>query len=170
MPKRLLSTRLFAVEHREYTGPDGRTVARDVVVHPGAVVILPILPDGRIVLIRNFRYTVEQELCELPAGTREPDESPAETARRELEEETGYRAASIAPFATFYTSPGVMTEKMYAFLASGLEEVGQNLVADERILVEPVSVEEARRRLTEGEIHDAKTIAVLGMYFARQGA
>lgn len=168
MRKRLLSTRLFAVEHREYPGADGTTVERDVVIHPGAVVILPILPDGRIVMIRNYRHSVEQELCELPAGTREPDETPEVTARRELEEETGYRAASIAPLATFYTSPGVMNEEMHAFLATGLEEVGQNLMADEEIRVEPVTRDETRRRLVEGEIHDGKSLAVLGMYFARQ--
>ena len=166
--KRLLSTRLFAVEHREYPGPDGAVIGRDVVVHPGAVVILPVLSDGRIVLIRNYRYTVERELWELPAGTREPDESPAETARRELEEETGYRADSVEALVTFFTSPGVLTEQMHAFVATGLVRVGQKLMADERIRVSPVAAAEARRMLVEGDFADAKTIAVLGMYFAKQ--
>ena len=89
MQKRLLSSPVFTVEHREYVRPGQSPVARDVVVHPGAVVILPILEDGRIVMIRNFRYTVEQELWELPAGTLEPGEAPLDTARRELEEEAG---------------------------------------------------------------------------------
>lgn len=168
MRKRLLSTRLFAVEHREYPVSGGVTVCRDVVVHPGAVVILPVMTDGRIVMIRNYRYTVERELCELPAGTREQGESPLETARRELEEETGYRAGVIDPLATFFTSPGVMTERMHAFVATDLEEVGQNLVEDERIRVERVPEGEALRRMTEGELEDAKSIAVLGIYFARR--
>ncbi len=168
--KRLLSTRLFAVEHREYPGPDGAVIGRDVVVHPGAVVILPVLSDGRFVLIRNYRYTVERELWELPAGTREPDESPAATARRELEEETGYRADSVEPLLTFFTSPGVLTEQMHAFVATGLAHVGQKLMADERIRVSPVAAGEARRMLVEGEFADAKTIAVLGIYFAKQNA
>ena len=168
--KRLLSTRLFAVEHREYPGPDGAVIGRDVVVHPGAVVILPILADGRIVLIRNYRYTVERELWELPAGTREPDESPEETARRELEEETGYHAESVQPLVTFYTSPGVLTERMHAFVATGLVHVGQKLMADEKIKVSPIASSEARRMFVEGEFADGKTIAVLGMYFAKQHA
>lgn len=168
--KRLLSTPLFAVEHREYPGPDGAVIGRDVVVHPGAVVILPILADGRIVLIRNYRYTVERELWELPAGTREPDETPAETARRELEEETGYRADSVQPLVTFYTSPGVLTERMHAFVATGLVHVGQKLMADEKIKVSPIASSEARRMFVEGEFADGKTIAVLGMYFAKSHA
>ena len=166
--KRLLSTRLFAVEHREYPGLDGAIIERDVVVHPGAVVILPVLSDGRIVLIRNYRYTVERELWELPAGTREPDESPAETARRELEEETGYRADSVRALVTFYTSPGVLTEQMHAFVATGLEHVGQKLMADEKIRVSPIASSEAERMLVEGEFADGKTIAVLGMYFVKR--
>ena len=123
----LLTTRLFEVERRVFPRVGQTSVRRDVVVHPGAVVILPVLEDGRLVLIRNYRYPVEKELLELAAGTREPDETPLETARRELEEETGYRAGVIEPLTEFYTSPGILTERMYAFLATDLTEVGQNL-------------------------------------------
>ena len=91
MRKRLLTTCLFRVEQRVYHRPGQEPISRDVIVHPGAVVILPILNDRRIVMIRNYRYTVEEELRELPAGTIEPEEEPIETARRELEEETGTR-------------------------------------------------------------------------------
>lgn len=162
--KRLLSTPLFAVEHREYACPGGGRIARDIVVHPGAVVILPILPDGRIVLIRNYRYAVDRELWELPAGTRESGEEPIDTARRELEEETGYRAEKMAPFIEFYTSPGILSEKMSVFVASGLTFVGQRLEAGEKIVTEPLSIDEIRERLLAGWFSDGKTIAVLGSY------
>ncbi|MFQ5414834.1 MAG: NUDIX hydrolase, partial [Phycisphaerae bacterium] len=89
MRKRLLTTPVFAVEHREFPRSGHPTVSRDVVVHPGAVVVLPLLGADRIVMIRNYRYTVDEALLELPAGTREPDEAPADTAHRELQEETG---------------------------------------------------------------------------------
>lgn len=164
MQKRLLSTRLFAVEQRVYRRDGGAPVTRDVIVHPGAVVILPVLDDGRIVMIRNFRYAVESELWELPAGTREPSESPVETARRELEEETGYRADAITPLMDFFTSPGVMTERMYAFRATKLTHVGQRLEAGERIETELLDVDEVRRRLIDGAFKDGKTIAVLATY------
>jgi len=168
MNQRLLTTPRFSVEHRVYARPDGRTFARDVVVHPGAVVILPVLGDGRIVMIRNFRHTVEQELWELPAGTREPSEVPLETARRELEEEAGYRAQRWEPLAEFYTSPGVMTERMYAFVATELTSIRQRLEVDESIVVCPVTEAETRRLLLSGEIIDGKSIASLGLYFLRK--
>ena len=167
MHQHLLSTRLFSVEHRVYERPGRAPVARDVVIHPGAVVILPILDDRRVVMIRNYRYPVEEELWELPAGTREPAESPVVTARRELEEETGYRAKNLTPMMEFYTSPGILTERMHAFVATDLTMVGQNLQGSERIEVEVLDLGDARRKLIRGEFADGKTIAVLGAYLAR---
>ena len=142
-------------------------ILREVVVHPGAVVILPILDDGRIVMIRNHRISVDQELLELPAGTRETGESPIETAARELEEETGYRAGRLVPLIEFYTSPGLSTEWMHGFVATDLTPVGQRLEPGERIIVEAAPISEVRRRFVSGEFVDGKTIAVLGTYFAR---
>ena len=168
MRTHLLSTRLFSVERREYTRSGGKPVSRDVVVHPGSVVMLPILGDGRLVMIRNYRYAIEQELWELPAGTREPNESPIETARRELEEETGYRAGRVSPLAEYYTSPGILTERMHAFLATELTLVGQGLEDSEQISVELIEPAEARRKLIAGEFPDGKTVAALGMYFLQQ--
>lgn len=165
MHKRLLTSHVFAVEQRTYDRVDRDPVCRDVVVHPGAVVVLPIVDAHDIIMIRNMRYAVEQELWELPAGTREQGESPIETARRELEEETGYRAGRIDPLMEFYTSPGICTERMHAFVARDLTEVGQNLQGDEQIVVERVGLLEARQRLIDGEFQDGKTIAVLGRYF-----
>ncbi len=167
MQEHLLSTSRFSVERRVFAGADGRSITREVVVHPGAVVILPIIDAHRIVMIRNFRYTIEQELWELPAGTAEPNESPIETARRELEEETGYRAGTMTPLTEFYTSPGVLTERMFAFVATDLTSVGQRLEHGERIVAEVVELDLVRRWLVNGELRDGKTIAVLGTYFAR---
>ena len=164
----LLTTRLFDVERRVFPRAGQTPVKRDVVVHPGAVVILPVLEDGRLVLIRNYRYPVEKELLELAAGTREPDEAPLETARRELEEETGYRAGVIEPLTEFYTSPGILTERMYAYLATDLTEAGQNLQGAEQITVVLLEPGEVLRMLQAGELEDGKTVAVLGLYFARQ--
>lgn len=164
----LLATSLFSVERRVYLQPGAAAVERDVVVHPGAVVILPLLDAQRLVMIRNYRYTVERELWELPAGTIEPNEEPIETARRELEEETGYRAGQIQPFMEFYTSPGIMTERMHAFVANDLRPVGQNLRGGERILPEVIDIDTVRRRLIGGFIQDGKTLAVLGTFFLRK--
>ena len=165
MRKQLLATRLFTVEHRVFPRDGREPITRDVVVHPGAVVLLPILDDGRIVMIRNYRYAVETELWELPAGTIEPGEEPIETARRELEEEAGYRAGRVRPMMEFFTSPGILTERMYAFLATDLKPVGQKLEAGERIVSHAVEVSVVRDRLMGGDIVDGKTIAVLGRYF-----
>jgi ADP-ribose pyrophosphatase len=158
---------IFSVERRVFEVASGKRVERDVVVHPGAVVVLPLLDEARLVMIRNFRYTVQEELWELPAGTREAGEEPIKTAARELEEETGYRAGSLEPLTEFYTSPGICTERMYAFVAAELTWVGQRLEPSERIDVEEVTLEDARRQLLAGEFRDGKTIATLGIYFAR---
>lgn len=167
MHKQLLATRVFSVERRTHPRPDGEPITRDVVVHPGAVVVLPIASEGKIIMIRNHRLTVEEELWELPAGTREPNEAPIDTARRELEEETGYRAGRMDPLVEFYTSPGICTELMHAFVATDLTLVGQNLEPGEQIVVESLSFAEVERRLVDGRFRDGKTIATLGTYFAR---
>lgn len=151
----------FAVERRLVPTGDGGTAMREVVLHPGAVVVLPLLDDGRIVMIRNHRFAVGETLWELCAGTLEDGESPEETAGRELVEETGYRAGRLEPLTTFYTTPGICTERMHAFLATDLTEVGQDLEETERIEVEAVTRERALEMVASGEVRDAKTIATL---------
>ena len=160
----LVNTPRFSVERRTYARESREPVVRDVIVHPGAVVILPFLADDRIVMVRQYRHSVERELLELPAGTIEPDEPPIETARRELIEETGYKAGSLEPLADFFTSPGILTERMYAFVARNLTHVGQALEHDEQLVVEPMGLDAAHRKLLAGELRDAKTMAVLGLY------
>jgi len=151
-----------------YPADDGSTIVRDFVVHPGAVVILPQLDQGRLVLIRNLRRAAEAELWELPAGTMEVGEHPLATARRELEEETGYISGRIEPFIEFFATPGFCTERMHCFVASELTPSKQNLERGEQIRVEIVEADWARRAILDGTIRDGKTIAVLGAYFLKK--
>lgn len=167
----LVIGRRLRVEERRLARRDGRVELRQMVVHPGSVVILPLLDDGRIVLIRNRRFTVERTLLELPAGTREPGEEPSLCAARELEEETGYAAGSLEPLLAFYPSPGTSDERMSVFVARGLSARAQQLDPSEQITVEPHTLSEALGLLRAGEIEDAKTIAALLYYrtFAAPG-
>ncbi len=168
MNETILKSSKFSVERRTSVTPQGRSVTREVVVHPGAVVILPMLDANRIVMVRNFRHSIQRELLELPAGTREPDEDPIETAGRELIEETGYRAGTLSPLASFYSSPGFTTELLHAFTATDLIRVGQRLDPGEEIVPEICDLDKARRMLATSGFEDAKTLAVLGIYFAAQ--
>lgn len=151
----------FAVDVIDLRGQSGQTMKREIVVHGGAVVILAVTEDDRIVLIRNQRFAVGREIWELPAGTLEPGEDPADCARRELEEETGYRAATIEPLSDFYTTPGICTERMHAFLARDLKHVGQQLEDGEAISVEPLPRQDVLEMIRDGRIDDAKTIAMI---------
>ncbi|MBN1589062.1 MAG: NUDIX hydrolase [Pirellulales bacterium] len=160
----LLQTRLFRVVQETHRTGDGRAHVYQIVRHPGAVTILPVLDDGRICLIENFRPAVGQTLLELPAGTREPDEDPAETARRELIEETGYRAERIEPINTFFMSPGILSEEMHMFLATRLTPGEQDLQGDEQITVRETPWDEVIRMIRDGRIRDSKTLVGLLYY------
>lgn len=163
----LLTARKFRVERREYTIPGRGPVSRELVVHPGAVLILPLLADGQVVLIRNYRFSAGAELLELPAGTLEPGEAPTACAARELEEETGYRAARLEPLCSFYTTPGFTNEFMHAFVATGLEKTAQRLEPTEQIRVEIMPLAAALEATADGRIADGKTIAALQVYHYR---
>ncbi|HSW46678.1 MAG TPA: NUDIX hydrolase, partial [Phycisphaerae bacterium] len=110
MDETILRARKFTVIRRTYDHPSLGQVAREMVVHPGAVTILPLLSAEEVVLIHNTRFTVGRELLELPAGTLDPPESPIDCAARELEEETGYVAGRLEPLCEFYTTPGFTDE------------------------------------------------------------
>ena len=161
--KSLLKCHKFEVFTKPIRLPGGGQRAYEIVAHPGAVVILPLLDGGRrVVLIRNYRYAIERELWELPAGTLDqPGEDPREAAGRELEEETGYQAGEMRAFGRFYTSPGFMTELIQVFVAADLKETRQRLEATEQIRVEVVDFAEAIRMIRDGRIEDAKTIVTL---------
>lgn len=153
--------RIFRVHVDEVAGPDGSRATREVVEHPGAVVVLPLRDDGRAVLLRQFRYAVGRELIEAPAGALRPGEEPEAAARRELAEETGYRARRLRPVAEVFASPGFCTERMYLFVAEGLEP-GPRAPEDGEYL-EPFAVDrrEARALLAAGRVEDAKTMLLL---------
>lgn len=160
--------RKFDFELIEFAGGRGGTVRREVVRHPGAVVVLPILADGRLVLIRNTRPSVDRSLLELPAGTLEPGEAPEFCAARELTEETGYAAAALTPLGRFYTSPGMSDELMWAFAATGLTHIGQRLEEDERISVVEMSAPAVLGLIDAGELVDAKSMLTV-LWAVRRG-
>lgn len=137
---------------------------RDCIVHPGAAVILPLLEPNIVLMIKNKRFAVGKTLWELPAGTLEPDELPLMCAKRELEEETGFKAKEFKPLLEFYSTPGFSNEKLYAFVAEGLKPTQQKTDADEEIEVHPVTWTEILALIKSGEIVDAKTLTVLMHY------
>jgi ADP-ribose pyrophosphatase len=156
--------RRVKVEQRVLARRDGRRELREVVIHPGSVVLLPLLADGRIVMIRNHRFAVERTLLELPAGTREANEAPELCAARELEEETGYRAGALREVIGFFPAPGSSTERMQLFIAEDLTKCAQNLDQTEQIEVVPMALDEALEHIRDNRIEDAKSIASL-LYF-----
>lgn len=161
----LLETRKFRVEELTHDTPRG-PVTRQVVRHPGAVVLLPLLPEGRICLIENYRAAVDRTLLELPAGTREPNEPPEKTAARELIEETGYRAGRIELLTEFFVSPGILDERMLLYLATELTPGPPEREHGEQIENREFPFEEALGMALQGKIEDAKTL--IGLLLARQ--
>jgi ADP-ribose pyrophosphatase len=157
----LLTTKKFTVVRHTIQTPGGTTKTREVVRHPGACVIVPLLDDGRVCLIRNFRIAVDQTLIELPAGTLEPPEPPAKTAERELIEETGYRAQKIELLHAFFLSPGILDEKMHLYVAKGLTAGETAREEGEEIENWLVPLDEAVAMVFRGEIQDAKSIVGL---------
>jgi ADP-ribose pyrophosphatase len=144
------------------TAADGSPVTRDIVVHPGAVAILPLVDAGHVCLLRNRRPNVGDTLVEIPAGTLEPGEAPDLAAVRELAEETGYRAATWQKLGAFYPSPGVLSERTHLYVASELTPGTMHLEKDEELMPEVVGWSQALAWALDGTIQDAKTlIAVL---------
>ena len=141
--------------------PSGRETKREVIRHPGAAAIVPLIAPGVVVLIKQFRYCVGKVLWEIPAGTLEEGETPMECAERELIEESGYRAGKLEPMGGFFPAPGFCTEYLSVFLATELEPCASAPDADEVISAHKVSLDEALRMIDDGEIVDAKTIVGL---------
>jgi ADP-ribose pyrophosphatase len=157
----LLETRRFSVVDETVIKPDGTTASCKFITHPGSVAVLPLVDQRRVCLIRSRRLTVGETLIEVPAGTREPNETPLETARRELAEETGYQADQFDELVSFYPSPGVSDERMWVFVATGLTAGTPAREANEEIENLIVSWEEALAMIDRGEIRDGKTIVAI---------
>jgi len=139
-------------------------VHTDIIVHPGASVILPLLSETEVVLIKNKRVAILENLLELPAGTISPPELPIECAKRELMEETGYKAHKIEPLGDFYSCPGFCNEQLFAFTAHHLEYIGQSLEPEENIEVQIYKLKQVYEMIEKGQIKDAKTMAVFFLY------
>lgn len=139
--------------------PNGNTAKRELIHHSGAVAVIPITKDNKIVFVKQFRKPLEKTLVEIPAGKLEEGEKPEVTAVRELEEETGYTTSNLSFITSFYTSPGFANELMYIYLTNDLKLLDKPIEGDEDEFVEVIelTLEEAKQYIKEEQIHDAKT-------------
>jgi ADP-ribose pyrophosphatase len=169
---KLLSSRIvfkgkvFSVRRDRLREPGGMTVTREVVAHHGSVVVLPVFADGSILLIRQYRHAVGGYLWELVAGHVEPGEQPKVAAGRELIEETGYVARHLRKLLEFFPSPGLLSERMSVYLATGLTPGVAQPEEDERILPRRFSLRAVENNIRRGQIRDGKSVAAI-LYYAR---
>ncbi len=166
----LYEGRLIGLRKDKVKLPDGRASTREVVVHPGAVAVVPLLDDGRVILVKQYRYAVGKTLIEIPAGTLHPNELAEECALRELREETGYTAGHLEHLTSLYLAPGYSTELLHVFLATDLKPESSDMDEDE--FVEPIAIplEEAISQVNDGKIQDAKTVAALLLVWHKRGS
>lgn len=155
----IFSGRIIRLQVDEVELPNGNTSTREIVKHPGAVAVIPITSDNKIVMVEQYRKPMEKVLVEIPAGKLEKGEEPAYTAVRELEEETGYESQSLEWLISFYTSPGFADEIVHLYVAKGLvkKENAASLDEDEFVNVLEVTLEEAIEFVREQRVYDAKT-------------
>jgi ADP-ribose pyrophosphatase len=141
--------------------PDGSKASREVVEHPGAVAVLAVSDDGEAYFVRQYRQAVAENLLEIPAGKLEPGESPADCAVRELAEEAGVKPRQLRQVAVYYSSPGFTSEKLFIYLASGLDPTEASQQPDEDLQVLKIPFPEALSMAREGKITDGKTLIAL---------
>jgi len=156
---------VFGVRRDEVLEPGGVRTVREVITHPGSVVVLPVLPDGRILLIRQYRHATRQYLWELVAGRIDSGENVRQAAARELIEETGYRAERFRVFLDVFPTPGFLEERMYILLAEKLTPGEAQPEEDEKITAKAFAPAALERMIRQNELRDAKSIAGLLYYF-----
>jgi ADP-ribose pyrophosphatase len=161
--------KVFRLQRDTVIEPGGVRADRDIIVHPGSVVVLPIFEDGRILLIRQYRHSVGEFLWELVAGRKEPKETPLAAARRELIEETGYRAKNLRKMMTVIPTPGFANEWMWIFAAEGLQQGDAQPEEDEKITVKKLTLKQVDSMIEKGTLRDAKSICGL-LYYMRYKA
>ncbi|MFH1151327.1 MAG: NUDIX hydrolase [Actinomycetota bacterium] len=157
------SGRVIKVFTEQVRLPDGRTASWERVVHPGAVGMVPLLEDGTVLMLRQYRHAVRGVLLEIPAGKLDRGETPLECAVRELAEEVGRKADRMVELAEFYNSPGYSDERFYLYLATGLSEAHAHAEDDEFLLSAPLHIGDAADLIASGVIRDAKSIIGLTM-------
>lgn len=157
--EQIYNGKVISLQVDEVTLPDGKTSKREIIKHPGAVAIIPVTKDNKIVFVEQYRKPLEKSLVEIPAGKLEPGEDPEATAIRELEEETGYTTNELTFVTSFYTSPGFADELMHIYVSDKLERVKEKVDGDEDEFIEilELTLSEAKQYVLENRIHDAKT-------------
>jgi ADP-ribose diphosphatase len=161
--------RAFEVQVEEVEIRPGKTVRLDIIQHANAVTILPLDADDNVWFVRQYRHPAREYLLELPAGTLEPGEDPLPAANRELQEEIGMRAASLAEIASFYLAPGYSTELMHVYLATGLSPSALEQDEDEIITVEKIPASQAAALARQGELRDSKSLVAVLLAAHRLG-
>jgi ADP-ribose pyrophosphatase len=158
---RLFEGKVINLRRDEVMLPNGKTATREVVEHPGAVAIVPLTSDGKVILVRQFRHPVQQLMLEVPAGKLDPGERPEACALRELAEETGFVANKLRKLTSMYTTPGFSNEIIHVYLAEGLVESDKQPDEDEFINTETYTAEQIHEMIVSGEICDAKSLVAL---------
>ena len=156
--KQILKTKIFTVTEDQATDPEGFKIHRAIVQHGGSAVMMPVDDRGRVLLVRQYRLPARSYLWELPAGRIDPGETPLQTAKRELVEETGYRAKRWTKLAGYWPSPGFLAEKMNLYLAEDLTAGKQNPMEDERIETRWFTAKELDEQIAKGKMEDGKTL------------
>jgi len=162
----LFTGRVFSVQREEVVEPDGLRATREFIVHPGSVVVMPVFPNGDVLMVRQYRHSAEQYMWELVAGRKEPGETPLAGAKRELLEETGYAAKRYTQMLSVFPTPGFVRERMWIFAAEGLAAGKSQPEEDEHITARRFRLREALALIRRGAIHDAKSVAGI-LYYAR---
>lgn len=159
--KKVFDGKLLKVYSDEVELPNGKSASREIIRHPGAVAVVPMLDDGRVVMVRQYRYPIGDTLLEIPAGKLDAGEKPEECAVRELAEETGYVARVLKKLTAIVTTPGFTDEVIHIYLAKELEMTEQHTDEDEFINIEIYSKEKLRVMIDNGTLSDAKTLVGL---------